>query len=94
MNFLMPCDPNASLSTIILKHHHIATGYWLDGPGFDSALGPTQPPIQWVLGGFFPGGGVKRQGMKLTVHLHLVQRSRMVGLYFHSHMCLHGIVLN
>jgi len=40
----------------------IATGYGLDGPGieyrwrrdflqmFRPALGPTQPPVQWVLG--------------------------------------------
>jgi hypothetical protein len=53
--------------------------------------GPTQPPIKWVTGGSFSGNGC---GMKLTTHLHLVPRSRMVELYLHFTMCFHGIVLN
>jgi hypothetical protein len=50
----------------------IATGYWLDGTGsipgmarlFSThsrpALGPTQPPIEWIPGAISPG--VKRPG--------------------------------
>jgi hypothetical protein len=38
------------------------------------ALGSTQPPIQWVTGA--PSLGVKRPGVKLTTHLHLVPRSK------------------
>jgi hypothetical protein len=48
------CGPGSSVG--------IATDYWLDGPGIESrwrldfsctfkpALGPTQPPVQWVPG--------------------------------------------
>jgi hypothetical protein len=32
--------------------------------------------------------------VKLTTHLHLLPRTGMVELYLHSHLCLHGIVLN
>jgi hypothetical protein len=37
-----------------------------------TALGPTQPRIQWVPGAL--SLGVKRRGVKLTTHLHLVPR--------------------
>jgi hypothetical protein len=35
-----------------------------------TALGPTQPPIQW---------GKSGRGVKLTTHLHIVPRSRTCG---------------
>jgi hypothetical protein len=65
----------------------IATGYGLDGPGIESwwghdflhlsrlALGPTQPPVQWVPG---LSRGVKgSRGMTLTPHPPLVLWSWM-----------------
>jgi hypothetical protein len=41
------------------------------------ALGPTQPPIQWVTGA--PSLGSSGRGVKLITHLHLVPSSRMRG---------------
>jgi len=68
------CGPGSSVS--------IATGYGLEGPGIESrwgrdfphlsrpALGPTQPPVQWVPG---LSPGVKSgRGVTLTPHLLLV----------------------
>jgi hypothetical protein len=47
------------------------------------ALGPTQPPVQWVLGVLSPG--VKRsRGVMLTTHLHLMPRSWMSRSYTSS----------
>jgi hypothetical protein len=47
------------------------------------AVGPTQPPIQWVLRVLFPG--LKRgRGVTLTTHPHLVPRSRMSTSYIFS----------
>jgi hypothetical protein len=43
--------------------------------------------------GSFPRGKNGR-GVKLTTYLHLVPKVRIVGLYLHSPICLHGIVLN
>jgi hypothetical protein len=43
------------------------------------ALGPTQPPVQWVLEVL--SSGLKRgRGVTLTTHPHLVPRSRMSGV--------------
>jgi len=56
----------------------IVTGYGLDGPGIESwwgrdfphlsrpALGPTQPPAQWVLG--LSPGAKSGRGVTLTPH--------------------------
>jgi hypothetical protein len=53
------------------------------------ALGPTQPPFQWVLGVMQLGGG---GGVWLTTHLHQGPRTRMV--YNHSPKIRHGVDLN
>ena len=65
----------------------IATDYRLDGPGIESlwgeifhsprpALGPTQPPVQWVPCLFLGGGGVKYGwGVLLITHPLLVSQS-------------------
>jgi hypothetical protein len=43
--------------------------------------------------GLFPRGKSDR-GVKLTIHLHPVPKSRIVELYLHSLIRLHGVVLN
>jgi hypothetical protein len=69
--------------------HSLTTGWTIGRSGFDPrqgqrifplasvsrpALGPTQPPVQWVPGVLSPG--VKRgRGVVLTTHRHLVPRS-------------------
>jgi hypothetical protein len=55
------------------------------------ALGPTQPPVQWVPGVLSPG--VKRgRGVTLTTHPHLVPRSRISRNYTASPpKRLHGV---
>jgi hypothetical protein len=77
--------------------HGLRTGR----PGFDSrrgqeifyrviafkpALGPSQPPIQWVPGSLPRGHRAD--------YSHLVSRARMVDLYLHGPTRLHGVVLN
>ena len=63
----------------------IATGYDLDGPGIESrwgrdflhlsrpALGPTQPPVQWIPG--FSPGVKSGRGVMLTPHSLLISWS-------------------
>jgi hypothetical protein len=84
----------------------IPIGYGLWGQGSIPDMGrffsspqhtdrPWGPPSPGSNGyrGLFPWDYSSR-GVKLTTHLHLVPKSRMVELYFHSPICLHGIVLN
>jgi hypothetical protein len=54
-------------------------------------LGSTQPPIQCVKGVLFPEGKAV-VGVKLTTHLHLMPRSRMMELYLHSARVLNYII--
>jgi hypothetical protein len=80
----------------------IGMGYGLDGPAsipgrvkFSStasrpAVGYTQPS-QWVPGAL--SLGVKQPGREAD-NSFLMPSSRMMELYLHSPICLHGIVLN
>ena len=69
LTYLLACGPGSSVG--------IATDYGLDGSGIESrwgeifrpsrpALGPTQPPLQWVQG-LSPGVKYGR-GVLLTTH--------------------------
>jgi hypothetical protein len=85
----------------------IRTGYGLNGPGpipgrgnkfFSSPLRPDQfcgSPSFLSCGywGLFPWGYSDRY-VKLTTHLHLLPRPRMVELYFHSPIRHHGVMFN
>jgi len=44
-----------------------------------NVLGPTQPPILWLLG-FFPSGKLARVWNRFTTHLRLVLRLRLSGV--------------
>jgi hypothetical protein len=84
----------------------IATGYRLDCPGpipgstrFFSS--PQRQDRLWDPSSLMPNGyrglfsrGQSDKDLKLTTCLHLVPRSRKVVLYFHSPICLHGIMFN
>jgi hypothetical protein len=51
----------------------------------------TQPPSQWVPG--ILSQAIKLLGMKLTAHLYLVSRSRVVELYLHPSIHFYGMML-
>jgi hypothetical protein len=84
----------------------IATCYRLDGRGsipggerFFSSL--KRQERLWgelsLLSNGFQGLFLRRKsgwGVKLTTHLHLAPRSKMVKLYLHSPIRLHGVVLD
>jgi hypothetical protein len=73
----------------------IATGYGMDAPGSipreqeiflysvasRPALGHSQPPIQ----------GAPGRSVKMTIHLQLISRSRIVELYLHSPIRISGV---
>jgi hypothetical protein len=52
----------------------------------------TQSPIQWVMKAI--SQGVKRLRCEHITNLHVTSRLRMVELYHHSCVCLHGMVIN
>jgi hypothetical protein len=80
----------------------IATG-WMVGVRFPAGarnlysiasiptMGPNNPPIQWVPWSLSPG--IKWPVSKAD-NLNLVSMSRIVEVYFHSPIRLHGAVLN
>jgi hypothetical protein len=95
------------VSPIINNVVGIVTGYGLVDGGFGvqvlvgsrifsvssrRALGPTQPPIEWVLGAFSPG--VKRQGREADHSPPTGAEVKKMWIYTPTPIHLHGVVLN
>jgi hypothetical protein len=57
----------------------------------DSGSHPACYPMDTIGSNF---RGYSGRGVKLTTHLHLVSRSKIVELYLHSPIYLLGVVLN
>jgi hypothetical protein len=68
-------------------------GIFLFNTASRTALGPTQPPINWVPGAL--SWGWSGRGVKLTIHLHLVPRSKNEWSYTSTPpIRLHGVVFS
>jgi hypothetical protein len=91
--YLATCEPGSSVSIVSgygLEDRETEVRFPAETKGFFSqasvsrlALGPTQPPVQWVPRVLSPG--LKRgRGVTLTTHPHLVPRSRMSRSYTSS----------
>jgi len=52
-------------------------GYFLPATAYRLTVGPTQPPIQWILGVLSPG--VKRPGREVYHSAHIVLRLSVRG---------------
>jgi hypothetical protein len=105
--FLCPNRISMFCVVLVFLHYSQCSNGLLSGwPGFYSwqerkfilfstkstlVLGPTQPPIQWVLGTLVLG--VKWPRHEAGDSSHLVSRSRMVDCAY-APICLHGMVLN
>jgi hypothetical protein len=103
LTLLMPCILN-SWGFRISQWYDIGLDDW----GFESqqgleiflfttmsrpALGPTQPPIQWVPGAL--SLGVKQLGCEVDhTPLSSAEVKEWIELYLHSPICVHGMVLS
>jgi hypothetical protein len=60
---------------------------------FEYSIDRLWGPPRLLSNGLFPQGKSGR-GMKLTTYLYPMPGPRMVELYIHSPICLHGTLLN